>query len=180
MHRLFVGLRPPPPIRALLRSVMDGVAGARWQSDDQLHLTLRFIGDVDRRTAEDIAVSLGNIRAPVPQISIAGVGQFEKQGRTEALWAGVMPHDALAALHRKIDYAMVRLGLPPEGRAYLPHITLARLPRSAGASPDISAFLARRAGLASTPFGLPHLILFESALMSDGARYDSIGRWPLG
>lgn len=180
MHRLFVGLRPPPAIRALLLTAMGGVGGARWQDDGQLHLTLRFVGEVGRREAEDIADALGRIRAAPIEVAIAGVGRFEKQGRTDALWAGVRPHDALAALHRKVDHAIVRAGLPPEGRAYLPHITLARLPRSQGASVEIDAFLARQAGLASGPFTFDYLTLFESELASEGARYHSIARWPLG
>lgn len=180
MHRLFVGLRPPPAIRALLLAAMGGIGGARWQDDGQLHLTLRFIGAVGRREAEDIAAALSHIHAAPIDATIAGVGRFEKQGRTDALWAGVRPHDALAALHRKVDHAIVRAGQPPEARAYLPHITLARLPRALGAEVEIDAFLARQAGLASDPFVFEHLTLFESELASDGARYHSIERWRLG
>src|SRR5687768_8380838 len=61
MHRLFVGLRPPPAIRARLLALMGGVTGARWQDDSQLHLTLRFIGEVERPRAEDIATALSNV-----------------------------------------------------------------------------------------------------------------------
>lgn len=180
MHRLFIGLRPPPAIRALLLAAMGGVGGARWQDDDQLHLTVRFVGDVDARTADDIAAALGQVHAEPIEVAVKGVGRFEKQGRTDAIWAGVQPHDALAALHRKVDHAIIRCGLPAEGRAYLPHITLARLPRSLGMSPEIDAFLARNAGLASPLFRFEHLTLFESSLGSDGARYAPVERWRLG
>ncbi|MFA5969093.1 MAG: RNA 2',3'-cyclic phosphodiesterase [Sphingomonas sp.] len=180
MHRLFVGLRPPPEIRALLRGAMGGIGGARWQDDDQLHLTVRFIGEVDGRTADDIAVALGHVHADAIDVAINGVGRFDKKGRTDAIWAGVTPHDALAALHRKVDHAIVRCGQPPEGRAYLPHITLARMPRSLVAEAEVQAFLGRQAGLASAPFGFTHLTLFESALTHDGARYQPVTRWPLG
>lgn len=163
----------------MLSAIMAGVPGARWQDDDQLHLTLRFIGDVDRRLAEDIALAIANVRAAPIAIALSGVGDFAKLGRSNALWAGVTPHDALTTLHKKVDQAMVRLGLPPEGRAYLPHITVARLPRSAGAAPEIAAFLAAQAGLSSAPFTLSHLMLFESHLTGDGARYETVGRWPL-
>lgn len=175
MHRLFVGLRPPATIRAGLLASMGGVPGARWQSDDQLHLTLRFIGEVERPVAEDIAAMLAGVRAPVPTVAIAGVGRFDT-----ALWAALTPHDALAALHRKVDQAIVRLGLPPERRAYLPHITLARLSRTAGASPEAARWCAEHAGLASPDFALSHLILFESRLAREGASYDVIERYPLG
>ncbi|UVO50392.1 RNA 2',3'-cyclic phosphodiesterase [Sphingomonas sp. SUN019] len=180
MHRLFIALRPPPVIRETLTATMGGVPGARWQDDDQLHLTLRFIGAIERPVAEDVAAVLASIVAPVPTVRIAGVGRFDQRGRTDTLWAAVTPGDALAALHRKVDQALVRVGLDPERRAYLPHITLARLPRSMGHGPAIERWVADHASLNSEPFTLPHLILYESHLGREGARYDAIARWPLG
>jgi 2'-5' RNA ligase len=179
MHRLFVALRPPPPIRAALSAAMGGVPGARWQNDEQLHLTLRFIGEVDGRVADDVALALGQVHAPPVEIALAGVGAFDKNGRVDALWVGVTPHDALAALHRKVDHAMVRVGLAPEGRTYLPHITLARLPRSMGAGIEIERWRADHAAMSSAPFTLDYLYLFASTLGSGGARYEAIDRWPL-
>lgn len=178
--RLFVGLRPPPAIREQLFDLMDGVPGARWQDDEQLHLTLRFVGEVESHLADDLAAALGQVYAPVPDIRLAGVGRFEHRGRTDTLWAGVAPHDALAQLHRKVDAACVRAGLPPERRAYLPHITLARLPRSLGMNVEIDRWLAAATGLTSAPFALPHLILYQSHLARDGAQYEPVMRWPLG
>lgn len=179
MHRLFVALRPPVSVRAQLAGLIGGVPGARWQDDEQLHITLRFIGEVERPMAEDVAAILGQVHAPALTVALAGVGQFEKHGRTDALWAGLTPHAALAALHRKVDAALIRIGLAPEGRAYLPHITLARLARSAGAGPEITRWIAQHSGLTSAPFAIGHVTLFESRLGSEGARYDAVMRWPL-
>jgi len=180
MVRLFVALRPPPAIRALLADAMDGVPQARWQDDDQLHLTLRFIGEVDRPVAEDVAAALVQVHAPVPTVRISGVGVFDRRGRVDTLWAGVSPHDALAHLHRKVDQACVRAGLPPESRAYQPHVTLARLPGSAGRAPEIDGWRAVHAGLSSESFAMPHLILYQSHLGHGGASYEPVMRWPLG
>lgn len=180
IHRLFVGLRPPRDIRAALIEIMGGIGGARWQRDDQLHLTVRYIGEVDRRTADDIALALSRLPTEAIAIALNGVGRFAKQGRTDTVWAGITPGDALARLHRKVDHAMAGLGLPSETRAYLPHITLARLPRSFAAEQDIDAFIAAHAGLSSAPFAFGHLTLFESELTRDGAAYHVVERWPLG
>lgn len=168
MHRLFIGLRPPAPIRAHLLGEMGGVPGARWQRDEQLHLTLRYIGEVDRRLAEDIALALGQVRFPAIEASLSGTGEFDSRGRPNAIWAGVRPHDALAMLHRKLDQAMVRLGLEPERRAYLPHITLARLSGPANI-----------ADLTSPSFTFTHFYLFESTLGGEGASYEAIERYKL-
>jgi 2'-5' RNA ligase len=176
MHRLFVGLRPPRPIRAQLLGLMGGVTGARWQDDAQLHITLRFIGEVERPHAEDLAIALANIHHPPIEVSLAGVGQFARRGLPNALWAGLRPHDALAGLHRKVDQALVRCGLAPEGRAYLPHITLARMNTSAGIT---DRFLEAHAAVASPPFVLDHFLLFESTLGGEGAVYETVERYPL-
>lgn len=179
MLRLFVALRPPLAIRDQLMDVMDGVPHARWQEDEQLHCTLRFIGEVERPVAEDIAASLAQVHAPVPVVSLAGVGAFDQRGRVDTLWAGLHPVDALAHLHRKVDHACVLAGLPPERRAYRPHITLARLSRSAGTAPEIAGWQARHFALSSAPFSLPHLILYQSHLTATAAHYEPVARWPL-
>ncbi|OAN57502.1 RNA 2',3'-cyclic phosphodiesterase [Sphingobium sp. TCM1] len=171
MHRLFVAIRPPAPIRSLLLSLMAGVPGARWQDDDQLHLTLRFIGEVERHQANDIADALAAIRFAPFDISLSGVGSFDRKGVADTLWAGVQPRDPLAQLHRKIDRACVSAGLAPEGRAYLPHITLARFGRAGGM---VDAFLAAHAALASPPFPITGFSLFESRIGHGGARYEAV------
>ena len=178
MHRLFVALRPPPLIRELLLDLTDGVGAARWQDEEQLHLTVRFIGVVERPVAEEVATALAQVAAPAPVVQLSGVGRFGNRGG-DALWAALQPHGALHHLHRKVDQACVRAGLEPERRAYLPHITLARLPRSATGDPAVERWIADHAGLTSSPFTLTHLVLYESHLGRGGARYEAVARWPL-
>jgi 2'-5' RNA ligase len=177
MHRLFVAIRPPPPVRAQLLASMGGVGGARWQSDDQLHLTLRFIGEVDRHQAEDVHAALGTVFHPPFEIALAGVGSFEQRGEPAALWAGVAPQEPLKILHKKVDQAIARAGLEPERRAYVPHITLARLPRGAG---TVGAFLESAGRLAGPPFRIEDFRLYESSLTPEGARYSVVEHYSLG
>ena len=177
MLRLFVGLRLPAAIRAQLLALAGGIPGARWQEEDQLHITLRFIGDVDEHAAEDAALALSGVRWPPLALALDGVGAFDSRGRVNAIWAGLRPRDQLAALHRKIDQALVRAGQPPERRAYLPHVTLARTNSPAEA---VEPFLRHHAGLASPAFALDHFYLFESNLGHAGARYEAVERYALG
>lgn len=179
MNRLFIALRPPPDIRLVLLDAMGGVPGARWQEDAQLHCTVRFVGEVDRPQAEDLAAALAAIHSEAPRVQIAGVGRFEHKGRTDTLWAKLGPVESLRHLARKVEQACLRAGLPPERRAYHPHVTLARLARSAGASPEIEEWLAARAGLATSVFAMPHLILYQSYLGRGGASYEPVARWSL-
>lgn len=164
-------------MRAQLLAAMGGISGARWQSDDQLHLTLRFIGEVDPRRAEDVDAALRTVRHPTIEIRPNGVGSFEKRERPNAVWAGIAPQPPLAALHKKIDQALVRAGLEPEHRAYLPHITLARLGASAG---PIGGFLEQASGLSGDPVLIESFALFESDLTAEAAVYSIIERYPLG
>ena len=175
-HRLFVALRPPRPVRDLLRSAMHGISAARWQDDDQLHLTLRFIGEVDRHRAEDIAAALGALHAPAITARIAGVGLFDRRGAPHMIWAGVEPLAPLATLQRKIDQLLARVGVEAETRAFVPHITLARLNRSAG---PVAAFLKLHSDLASPSFLFGHVILYESEMGHGGSRYHPVARYPL-
>lgn len=176
MHRLFVALRPPAPIRhACLAAMEDGPPGWAWQDAEQLHLTLRYIGDVDRPVAEDVAVALGSIHAPAVDLALSGVGWFD-HGPRGALFARVAPVEPLAALHAKLDRALVRAGLKPEGRAFLPHITLARR-RSAAVDP--SGWIERQAGLASQAERVASMILYESQLGRHGSSYEAVASFPL-
>jgi RNA 2',3'-cyclic 3'-phosphodiesterase len=175
-HRLFVALRPPPQILAQLQGLMGGVLGARWQDDAQLHLTLRYIGEVERALAEEIALALSSLRAEPISLSLAPVGQFERRGRCKSLWAGVTPKEGVTGLHKKIDRMLVGLGLEPEHRSFLPHITLARMNREqAGAGEWVAA----HSGLSSAPFLADAVILYESHLTADGARYDPVTQFKL-
>lgn len=176
MHRLFVAIRPPAAIRERLRAIMGGVDGARWQDDAQIHLTLRFIGEVDRHQANDIAAVLGGIDSPAFTIALHSVGLFDRRGRAEALWAGVAPHEELKKLHNKVDRACNAVGVKPDGRAYLPHITLARLKRSAG---PVQNFLSLQAGLSSPAFAVDEFGLYESELGGEGAIYHLVERYRL-
>jgi 2'-5' RNA ligase len=176
MHRLFVAIRPPEPVRDLLIDAMDDSPDFRWQDDEQLHLTLRFVGEVERPLANDLADALGRVRAQPFALSIAGVGRFE-QRNSGALWAAVEPKAPVAALAAKIERVCVAVGLEPERRAFHPHITLARW--KGRRTREVEHYLARNAGLASDPFPVDGFILFESRLSRHGAHYEEVGRYPL-
>ncbi|HEX6784258.1 MAG TPA: RNA 2',3'-cyclic phosphodiesterase [Sphingomicrobium sp.] len=176
MHRLFVALRPPEDIRDLVVDAMDDSADFRWQDDDQLHITLRFVGEVERPIANDLADALTRIRADPLELRIAGVGRFEQRS-SGALWAGVEPKPPLAALAAKIERACVGAGLEPERRAFHPHITLARW--KGRRTREIADFLSRASGLSSPPFPVDQFMLFESHLSRHGAHYDEIASYPL-
>jgi 2'-5' RNA ligase len=176
MHRLFIAIRPPEAIRDLLIDAMDDSPDFRWQDEEQLHLTLRFIGEVDRPIAQDIADALSRVRSPPFELRIAGTGRFEQRS-SGSLWAGLEPKEPVAALAGKVERACQQAGLEPERRAFFPHITLARW--KGRRSREVADFLERTRGLRSDPFSVNQFILFESRLSRHGAHYEPVASYPL-
>ncbi|HET9397858.1 MAG TPA: RNA 2',3'-cyclic phosphodiesterase [Sphingomicrobium sp.] len=174
MHRLFVALRPPKDVRDLLIDAMEG-ADLRWQDEDQLHLTLRFIGEVERPLANDIAAALAAIAFPPFELGISGAGRFD-HGRRGALWAGIAPKNEVKAFAAKVERACQFAGLEPERRAYHPHITLARW---SGGKPQLDLWMEQHSGLRSKPWPVRDFTLYESHLGRSGAHYTPIASYPL-
>ena len=175
MHRLFVAIRPPEEVRDILIDVMDDGADFRWQSDEQLHLTLRFIGEVERPLANDIALAMAGLRFPALEMRLSSLGTFD-HGNGGAIWAGVDPAEPVKALAARVERICQTVGLPPERRAFRPHITLARWkgPRSR----EARAFLDGRTVM-SDPFPVDRVILYESRLSRHGAHYEEVESFPL-
>jgi 2'-5' RNA ligase len=176
MHRLFVAIRPPEQVRDLLIDAMDDSPALRWVGDEQLHLTLRFIGEVERPLANDIAAALQDLGSRAFKLRLSGVGKFERRNGG-AIWAGVEPKEPVAALAAKVERALQQVGLEPEHRAFSPHITLARWNRRNAEAVD--GFVRQNANLKSEPFPVDRFILYESRLSRHGPHYQEVAAFPL-
>ncbi|MBL8836313.1 MAG: RNA 2',3'-cyclic phosphodiesterase [Alphaproteobacteria bacterium] len=177
MLRLFVGLELPEDIRARLAGLAAGIPGARWTPEENLHLTLRFIGEVSAPDAEDIHDVLSVVYTRRFAMTIAGVGHFESAGQVHTLWAGIEKNPELTALRDRIDSALKRAGQAGNGQRFVPHITLARL-RDAPAS-RVSTFLAANNLLRAGPIMVDRFTLFSSYLQSSGPIYHAEAEYPL-
>jgi len=168
MMRLFVAIALPDSVADGLVMLQGGIPGARWSTREQLHLTLRFIGEVDGRDAAAIDDALAAIRSPGFALELKGVGEFG--GRNpRALWAGVRDEGPVVHLQRKIESAVQRAGIAAEERKFSPHITLARL---RGAPRDrVITFLSAHALYASGPFEVNGFVLYSSTLTPNGSLY---------
>lgn len=176
MPRLFVALPLPDGIVDALAPAMEGgPPGLRWVPEDNLHCTIRFIGEVDRHEANDIGDTLAALRHPPFDVRVDGVGIF-KHRRRGALWARLVPKAPLEALHEKVDRLLVQLGQPPERRAYLPHVTLARW---SGGDIDARAWSERWAGLSSPSTTIDGFTLFRSDLFPHGPDYTPLASFAL-
>lgn len=125
--RLFVALPMPTPVTSALERIQQGVPATRWVPPENMHLTLRFIGEVDGAAFEDLVEALAEVVVEPFELQVAGVGHFETRRQPTALWAGVRPSPALKRLQAKVERAAQTAGFPPERRKFAPHVTLARL-----------------------------------------------------
>ena len=179
-HRLFIAIRPPEQVRDHLVDAMEGIEGARWIDEENLHLTLRFVGEVERPLANDLAAALARISAPPFTLSIDGVGHFDKRNRygarPRALWARVPRYGLLEELRLKVERACGAAGLGRETRRFTPHVTLARLGPDVG---EIGTWLARFGDLSTGPWQATEFILYESHLGQTGAFYEPVTAFAL-
>jgi 2'-5' RNA ligase len=177
MFRLFVGLAIPPDIRQQLGAICSGLPGARWMEDETLHLTLRFIGEVDGAMADDVHDALTRLAAPMFTLAIAGLGCFDQSGKVHTLFATVEKQQRLSHLRDKVESALVRAGLEPERRKFKPHITLARFRNDV---PErFAAYLLTHSRFATDPFLVDRFTLFRSHLSSSGPHYETLAEYAL-
>lgn len=169
MIRLFVALTLPENVRQGLSFLCGGVPGARWQRPDQMHLTLRFIGEIDEGTAGDVVEALEGVAMDPFPLTVQGVGAFGEKRRSHVLWAGLKPEPELFRLQAKIETALIRVGLAPERRKFQPHVTLARLGQTSEAK--VVDFLAAHGGYAMPPFMVEGFTLYSSHRGNGGAVY---------
>lgn len=175
MIRLFAGIGLPPELAGRLAVLEAGMRGAHWVPARNLHVTLRFIGEVDGGVAQEIHECLAEIRAAAFELTLDGFGTFGSRSAT-ALWVGVAKSAELIHLQAKVDSALARAGVAAEGRRFLPHVTLARLKGT-----PISRLQAFIAGNSPFRAGFPvdHFTLFRSHLGHGGAEYEALAEYPL-
>ena len=175
--RLFVALDLPAALRQRLAFLVGGLSGARWTPVENLHLTLRFIGEAPGWQADEIDHALGALRAPGFPLTLAGVGLFAKGGRGTPLWAGVERTAALDHLHSKVETALQRIGIEPERRRFAPHVTLGRV--DAVPEPRLAAYLQAHGLFRAEPVPIGHFTLFSSRLGKERAVYAAEAEYEL-
>ena len=176
MPRLFSGIEIPNQIRGHLSMLRAGLNGARWIDPENYHITLRFLGDVDDRTAQEFADRLSVIRADAFELRLTSLGSFGGR-KPRSVWAGLAPSEALMHLQKAHERAARQSGLAPEARNFKPHVTLARL-RGISAS-AVAGFLEQNGGFASTPFTVTRFVLFSSRASQGGGPYIVEEAFPL-
>jgi 2'-5' RNA ligase len=169
MLRLFVALPLPALVKTQLGALAGGIPGARWVPPENYHLTLRFIGEIENWQAEEVDHALAAIRAPRFDLSLAGIGTFEKGGRIQSLHVQAERNDGLTRLQAKVETALQRIGLEPERRRFAPHVTLARTDKAD--TFKLISFVQTHSLFRPPPVTIEHFTLFSSYLGKEAAHY---------
>lgn len=177
MPRLFIAIDLPPAQRDRIRSICSGLPGTRWTPAEQIHLTLRFIGEVDGDLYRQIADTLAEIKTEPLTLKINGLGYFPPRRTPRVLWVGLENNDGLLQLRNRIEAALVRIGLEPEERKFSPHITIARFKKPS--LDRIMAFMATNNLFELPPFPVKKFHLYSSKLTATGAIHQLEASYPV-
>ncbi len=169
MPRLFTGLEIPADVGQSLGLLRGGLPGARWIDPEYYHLTLRFIGDVDFALAHEVASLLGQVKRKAFEFRFDGLSSFGGRKPRAVVAAAAAPAQALLDLQAEHERLLRRIGLEPEGRKYIPHVTLARLRDSS--SRQVADYLSERGGFRSPSFRIARFVLFSSRASTGGGPY---------
>lgn len=177
MPRIFTGLDVPESMADDLSRLQGGLGSARWIDPEDFHITLRFIGDVGERAANDIADMLYAVRKRPLEVTLTGLGSFGGD-KPHTLYIAVKPSPPLMELQAEHERIMRRVGMPPETRKFTPHVTLARLGRNAR-SRDVADWIALRGLFMSRTFLVPEFALFSAKESVGGGPYLVEETYPL-
>jgi RNA 2',3'-cyclic 3'-phosphodiesterase len=176
MPRLFAALELPRDTTMSLSLLRGGLPGARWIDVENYHITLRFIGDVDGPTADEIVNAFDRIRRTEFPVRLQGMGSFGAK-KPHSIWAGVTPTAELMALQAEIERVCQRLRLPADPRKFKPHVTLARI-KTARES-DVVRYLQGRGDFHTQAFTVTRFVLMSSRDSVGGGPYVTEEAFPL-
>ena len=176
MLRLFVALALPNQIRDQIAPIQSGLPDARWVRQENLHLTIRFIGEVENSLAEEMHFALSKLSFETFSFRLQGIDTFRSRKSVRSIWIGIEPSASLKALNRKIETILIGLGLAPQTRKFTPHVTLARFKQTP--IKRVLPYLVGNAGFQTSLFEVCQVFLFRSHLGGQGANYEALATYP--
>ena len=180
--RLFIALEIPAAVRETLGKITTPLKsespGARWSLPESMHVTLKFLGETNAQQLEAVRAALPKIASPqAVTLNFRGIGFFPDEKRPRVMWCGVESSPNLFDLAARIENSLASFGFKPEARAYVPHITLARL----NSARHLEKLVGAAAPLKSYDFGAAReseFHLFESVLKPVGSEYKKLATFP--
>ena len=182
--RTFIALELSEPLKEGILALGSSLKGrgvrASWVKRGAMHLTLKFLGDVEEGALEGLSRAVRRAASGTPpfRFETTELGAFPSPRRPRVIWLGVEPNEALFDLAEAVERELSELGFPRERRPFRPHITIGRI-RDPGASVDISRTLADLEGLRKT-VEVREVRVMKSTLLPSGAVHEVLEAAPLG
>lgn len=180
--RLFVAIEIPHEIREVfadfLKELRAVAPQVKWVRAENLHVTLKFLGETEAGKLDAIHNSLAPLRAELPvTLGFRGLGFFPNEKRPKVFWAGMEASPNLKALAGELDHALHQLGFPQEVRPFTPHLTLARF-KAPGLPANLLALARKDESRAFGSMTASEFHLIESKLKPSGAEYTTLQSFP--
>ena len=175
--RLFIAIPIPEAVKQKISNLQQTIEGVRWQEKEQMHLTLKFVGEADAALTKRIQKQLDEIEHPAFTIDFQGMGYFPENKHPKVLWIGLKESSVLAALQQKVEQKCQEVGIAPEDRSFKPHVTLGRLRNVSKRT--VNNFINQNKKFAVRSFLVDKFVLYESKLHSDGARHSRLKTFSL-
>lgn len=183
--RCFIALEIPDHVKTRISGLIGSLKplsrAVRWVRPENVHLTLKFLGEVPERLLPDINEAIAKaVSGHEPfALSARGTGAFPSKSRPRVVWAGLVESNGLMRLHEDIERAMERLGFIPENREFRAHLTIGRVKGSGGLS-GLMRELESHAEVEFGKFEAGEIVLMKSDLLPSGAVYSVLSAFRLG
>lgn len=180
--RTFIAIEMPDGVKAAVKDIQAELIKTRadvaWTSPEGLHLTLKFLGDVQASRIEELTAAVASAIEGVGaiELGVSGIGVFPNQRAPRVVWLGLSGElDKLRTLNEKIEDACTRLGYKREDRPFKPHLTLGRV-KSPGGQARLTKILAMLEHVTTEGFTADRVSIIRSDLNPDGAIYTELAR----
>ncbi len=185
--RTFVAVELAPRLKdqveRLITRLSSPAAGVKWVETENLHITLKFLGEIDNPEVPQVCRAVAQAVAPYDpfELELQGVGAFPRIQRPRVLWVGVgRGREQLQHLQRDVEDRLHALGYPREARPYEPHLTIGRVKRAGPEMDRLAGELARHQSFAPGSMWVDQAVVFASQLGRGGPTYTPLGRLELG
>lgn len=182
--RTFVAIKLPDDVKDLLKSVQTGLdrgfRGVSWVRPESIHLTLKFLGEIDDGKAREAAAALQTAAGATGPftVEVEGVGAFPNARNPRVVWAGIKASGGLSSLQQAVEKALQKIGFEAEERPFAPHLTLCRI-KAADDGRALGRLLAETKPEAKAAFTVSSFAFMKSTLKPTGAVYTPIQEFAL-
>lgn len=177
--RLFIAIPLPKAVKERLAGLQQPLDGLRWLPKEQYHLTLKFLGETDRRQSQKLRDRLSTISQSPLLLNIKGLGTFPQVGQPRVLWANVLKNGQLSNFQQHIEQLCISLGYDSANHSFNPHITLARMSQESALESKVDTLKERHSAFTISETPVNNFVLYQSKHHTEGVKYERIETFSL-